>query len=248
MPSTPEYQLFYWPGIPGRGEFVRLAFEEAGIPYADTATEPGGAAKVVAQISTDNKGSGDNPPPLAPPILQHGEVVISQTSNILLHLGQELGLAPKDTAGMLRVNALTLTILDGLCNEPHECHHPIAVSKYYEDQKLPAKARAADFISTRLPKFLSYFERVLQNNKHGSAWLYGDKLTYADLVLFQAVDGVRFMFPKATANLADKYPLVAKLCDAVKERDNIKKYLATDRRQKYSNGIYRYYEELDQEP
>ena len=37
--TNPPYELLYWPGIPGRGEFIRLAFEAAGVSYKDTANE-----------------------------------------------------------------------------------------------------------------------------------------------------------------------------------------------------------------
>lgn len=183
------YELIYWPGIPGRGEHIRLAFEETSTPYTDSAHVEDGMNLVAAQISTDNIGDTLNPPPLAPPILKHGSVLISQTSNILLYLGPKLGLVPsqeEDEAGVYRVNELTLTALDGLSNEVHDCHHPIATGLYYEDQKAEAKTRSQDYIKNRLPKFLGYFERVLNGEaSKGGEWLYGGVLTYADLVLFR---------------------------------------------------------------
>lgn len=198
------YQLIYWPGIPGRGEFVRLAFEEAGVEYSDTALT-NGAKDVVAQISPNNQGSEHNPPPLAPPILKHGDLLISQTPNILLYLGPRLGLSPKpeeDVNGFYHVNSLTLTILDGLSNEPHDVHHPIAISEYYEDQKDEAIRKSENYRSSRLPKFFSYFERVLSGPaSKGGEYLYGGKLSYADLVLFHALDGVSHAFPKCVETL-----------------------------------------------
>ena len=187
--SSPTYELIYWPGIPGRGEFIRLVLEEAGVEYKDTAVvDPGAAAQNVAvQIDSSNTGDGNNPPPFAPPILRHGDLLISQTPNILLYLATRHGLAPKeDSPGFYHLNALALTVLDGLSNEAHDTHHPIAVSEYYEDQKEESKRRAADYIKNRIPKFLGYFERVIKGKKSGDGpWLYGGNLTYADLVLFQ---------------------------------------------------------------
>lgn len=191
------YELIYWPGIPGRGEFIRLALEEGGAEYTDTAQEEArekgkGMEKVAAQIDPENVGDEFNPPPLAPPILKHGDLVISQMPNILLYLGPKLGLVPSDEGeegdpdALYRVNALALTALDGLCNEVHDCHHPIASGLYYEDQKEEALRKSQDFVRNRLPKFLAYFERVLKGKASGDGpWLYGGRLTYADLVLFQ---------------------------------------------------------------
>lgn len=183
------YELIYWPGIPGRGEHVRLALEEAGATYTDTATAKDGMQTVLAQIDAKNTGDELNPPPLAPPMLRHGDLFISQTSNILMYLGPRLKLVPpadEDEDGLYQVNGLTLTALDGLSNEVHDCHHPIATGLYYEDQKEESLLKAKDFVKNRLPKFLGYFERVLSGKASGDGpWLYGGQLTYADLVLFQ---------------------------------------------------------------
>lgn len=247
------YELLYWPGIPGRGEHVRLALEEAGATYTDTAQIENGVKEVLAHIDQGNVGDDLNPPPFAPPILRHGDLLISQTPNILLYLGPRLGLVPSEDDeehpdALYKINQLALTALDGLSNEVHDTHHPIANSLYYEDQKEEAKRRSKDFVKERLPKFLGYFERVLQGKASGDGpWLYGGRLTYADLVLFQCIDGTKFAFRKAmsAAEKEGKYVHVFKLYDAVKERPNIKEYLASKRRQEYSMGIYRYYEELD---
>ncbi|KAI1434019.1 hypothetical protein GGR50DRAFT_687909 [Xylaria sp. CBS 124048] len=242
------YNLIYWPGIPGRGEFVRLALEEGGAEYTDTAREETGINEVLAQIKGDNIGDEHSPPPFAPPILRHGDLLISQTPNILLYLGPKLGLVPEVADAQYHVNALALTVLDRLCDEPHDCHHPIASGLYYEDQKVEALRYSLDFVTNRLPKILGYFERVLAGKASGDGpWLYGGQLTYADLVLFQALDGVKFAFRKAMAEAeaSGKYTRVFGLYEAVKERPRIKAYLESERRQEYSQGIYRYYAELD---
>ncbi len=183
------YRLVYWPGLPGRGEHVRLALEEAGAEYSDTAFADGGIDEVLAFVQGTAPDDGINPPPCAPPILKHGDLVISQTPNILQYLGPRLGLLPdagEDPDAIYRVNALALTALDGLSNEPHDCHHPIASGLYYEDQKAESRRKSEDYVKTRLPKFMSYFERVLGSKASGDGpWLYAGRLTYADLVLFQ---------------------------------------------------------------
>lgn len=248
------YELIYWPGIPGRGEHIRLALEEAGASYKDVSNaSKDGINATLAQISDKNVGDEHNPPPLAPPVLKHGDLTISQTPNILMYLGPRLGLVPahdSDADGIYHVNALTLTALDGLSNEAHDTHHPISTGKYYEDQKDEAKAKSIDYLNVRIPKFLGYFERVLHGEASGGGeFLYGGKLTYADLVLFHTLDGVSYAFPKHMAKVkkSGKYDVVFALYDRVKARPNIAKYLESDRRQKYGMGIYRHYEELDQE-
>lgn len=247
------FELIYWPGIPGRGEFIRLALEEAGAEYTDTAHVEKGVNAVLAQISDKNVGDKENTPPLAPPILKHGDLILFQTPNILLYLASKLPvLAPSpesDPNGIYHVNSLALTALDGLSNEAHDVHHPVATGLYYEDQKEEALRKAEDYRKTRLPKFLGYFQRVLSGPASNGEWLYEDQLTFADLVFFQALDGVTFAFPKRIKTMRDggDYDKVFELYDRVKNKDRIKAYLESDRRQKYSKGIWRHYPELDDE-
>ncbi|OAA65621.1 Glutathione S-transferase protein [Niveomyces insectorum RCEF 264] len=271
------YKLVYWPGLPGRGEHVRLAFEEAGVAYTDTAQTKDAIANVQALIGTDNIGDGANVPPFAPPILVHGDLTISQTPNILLYLGPRLGLVPPSSSSdensgdntnndeLYRINALVLTALDGLSNEVHDCHHPVSTGLYYEDQKAEALRRSQDFVASRLPKFLAYFERVLAGRAAAAAekkssgggsssssssngpYFYGATVSYADLVLFHCLDGTQHQFTRAVHAARDSgaYARVFALYDAVRARPRIAAYLASERRLKYGNGIYRHYKELD---
>lgn len=179
---APPYELIYYGGVPGRGEHVRLSLEEAGAPYTDTATLP--LDKGREAVTTVLGGQLGNPPYYAPPAFKHGDLIISQTSNILLYLGPKLGLAGSAENDRYKVNALALTALDGLSNEPHDCHHPIAVELYWEDQKEESHRRSKEWVKHRLPKHLGYWEKVLTSS--GGPWLLGDQFTYADLVLFQA--------------------------------------------------------------
>ncbi|KIX02546.1 uncharacterized protein Z518_08487 [Rhinocladiella mackenziei CBS 650.93] len=248
-----EYRLLYWAGLPGRGEHIRLAFEATGTPYVDVSNSTSaGVDPVLAQISDKYYGDEHNPPAFAPPLLQHGpDITIAQTPNILMYLGPRLGLVPNtddDPLGIYHVNSLTLTALDGLSNEPHDVHHPIASGKYYEEQKAEALKKAEDYRTVRLPKFLGYFERVLRGKASGGEWLYGGKLTYADLVLFQTLDGVMHAFPKCMGRIREegKYEKVFALYERVKGLERIQKYLGSKRRLKYGMGIYRHYPELDE--
>jgi glutathione S-transferase len=236
------YELHYWPGIQGRGEFVRLALEEAGAEYVDVTRRPasdGGGPRNLALAMRDLA-----PPPFAPPILIAGTLVISQTANILLFLGQRHGLAPQDEAGRLWVNQLQLTIAD-LVKEAHDTHHPISGNLYYEDQKDAAKACADHFRGERLAKYLGYFERILSGGERG-AWLGGEAVSYADLSLFQAVRGLQYAFPRAMASLALKLTATLTLVDRVQQLPRIAAYLNSDRRIAFNqDGIFRRYPELD---
>jgi len=243
-----RYELYYWPTIQGRGEFVRLALEEAGAPYVDVARgskrEGAGMPAMLRLID----GKAVERPPFAPPFLRAGKLIIGQTANILLFLGDRLGLAPRTEAGRLWAYQLQLTISD-LVTEVHDTHHPIAGSLYYEDQRVEARRRAADFLTTRAPKFLGYFERVLERNPAGDAHLVGARVSYPDLSLFQVVAGLRYAFPRAMTRLEMAVPRVVGLHDRVAERPRIAAYLASPRRLPFSEeGIFRHYDELDAKP
>lgn len=236
-----RYELYYWDGIQGRGEFVRLALEEAGADYVDVARGSGGEGAMLRLLD----GAEVEHPPFAPPFLRAGELLIAQTANILFYLGPHLGLAPTDEAGRLWAHQLQLTVAD-LVDEAHDTHHPIASSLYYEDQRPEAKRRTSDFLKTRVPKYLGYFEKVLARNKAGDAHLVGENLTYPDLSLFQVVAGLRYAFPRATARLEPNYPRVIALHDQVAARPRIAAYLASTRRLAFNeHGIFRHYPELD---
>ena len=234
------YQLFYWPGIQGRGEFIRLALEEAGAEYDDVARTQGTPALTAAMKNLDPAHR-----PFAPPFFTDGALLISQTANILYYLGPRLQLAPADEAGRLQVNALQLTIAD-MVAEAHDTHHPVSVGLYYEDQKAEALRRAEDFTHERMPKYLGYFEDVLKNSPGNAGWLCGDAMTYADLSLFQLVEGLAYAFPKALAHVAPGIPGVMALRDAVARRPRIAAYLQSPRRLPFNeDGVFRHYPELD---
>lgn len=234
------YELFYWPSIQGRGEFVRLALEEAGAEYVDVAREGG-----MDEMSRLMEGDGTATPPFAPPFLRDGDVLVGQTAAILLYLGGRLGLAPRNEAGRLWTHQLQLTIAD-FVDEAHDLHHPIASSLYYDEQKAEAKRRAADFREGRIPKFLAWFERVLALNTKSKTCLVGRRTSYADLSLFQVVEGLRYALPKTMDRTLKDVPRVAALHQTVAKRPNIRRYVESDRRIPFNeNGIFRHYPELD---
>jgi glutathione S-transferase len=239
-----NYKLYYWPTIQGRGEFVRLALEEAGARYRDVARESGKGAGVAALMRFLEDRHIERPP-FAPPFLGAGRQVIGQTANILQFLGARHALAPKEEGGRLWTHELQLTMADFLA-EIHDTHHPVAAGLYYEDQKKEARRRAADFLKHRAPKFLGYFEQVLARNARGEHFLVGAKLTYADLSMFQIIAGLRYAFPRATAKMARKYGRLFALHASVQQRPRIAAYLASPRRIPFNDeGIFRHYAELD---
>jgi glutathione S-transferase len=209
-----RYDLYYWSGIQGRGEFIRLALEDAGAGYRNR--EPGKS------------------PAFAPPYLKAGRLTVSQTANILLFLGGKLGLAPRREPERLRLHGLQLTIADWLV-EVHDTHHPIASSLYYEEQKKEAKRRTAIFLAQRLPKFMAYFEREVD-----------ERFSYVHLSLFQMIEGLRYAFPRAMRKTEKKHPKLVRIRDKVARRPRIAAYLASGRRIPFNAyGIFRRYPELD---
>lgn len=215
-----RYELHYWPGIQGRGEFVRLALEEAGASYRDVWRE------------SDRMPLA--PGVFAPPCLKAGRLIIPHTANILLFLGARHGLAPKKETGRLRLHGQQLTIADWL-TEVHDTHHPISSSLYYEDQKREARRRTKIFLAERMPKFLRYFEREADA-----------KFSYVHLSLFQMIEGLRYAFPKAMRKAERNYPRLRRIHDAVAKRPRIARYLASPRRIPFNQqGIFRRYPELD---
>lgn len=236
------YDLYYWPTIQGRGEFVRLSLEAAGAPYRDVAREPKGMAAMIAMMADE----GLVHPPFAPPFLKHGAVIVAQTANILAWLGPTLGLEPKDAALAAFTRQLALTIAD-VAVEAHDVHHPIGVGLYYEDQKPEAARRAKEFRTERIAKYLGYFERVLAANPNGDAHLVAKAVTYADLGLFQVVEGLRYAFPKAMKSREAGWPKVIALHDRVAALPAIAAYLASPRRLPFNDsGLFRHYLELDE--
>ncbi len=232
-----RYQLYYWSGIQGRGEFVRLALEDAGADYVDVAREQGDKA-----IMPFLQGKQPGALPFAPPFLKDGRAVIAQVANILSHLGPKLKLVPAAANAQLYAHQLQLTIAD-LVTEVHDTHHPIASSLYYDDQRTEAKRRAGDFRQNRLPKFLGYFEKVLErgNGRHALA-----AHSYVDLSLFQIMSGLDYAFPRAMKKMQRKIPHLKALTERVSERPGIAAYLASPRRLAFNeDGIFRHYPELD---
>lgn len=241
--ESERYELFYWPSIQGRGEFARLVLEDVGVPYVDVARLPEAQGGGVARVTELREGEGEGLLPFAPPILRVGDLVIAQTALICDFLGRRFGLAPEDEAGRLSAMQLQLTIAD-VVNEAHDTHHPLGPALYYDDQKAEAKRRAEGFVGGRMGQWLAYFEQVVERS--GGPWLLGADASYADLSLFQLMEGLAYAFPKAFATLEGDVPKLGALREAVRERPAIAAYLDSERRIPFNeDGIFRRYPELD---
>lgn len=235
------FELYYWPGLPGRGEFVRLALEHAEADYVDVVRDRKSGMSALTRIMEKESAT----PPFAPPFLKDGDLVIGQTAAILLHLGDRLKLAPKNPARRLWAHQIQLTIAD-LVAEVHNVHHPVATGLYYEDQKREARKAARSFREDRIPKYLEWFERILAHEGRGGKWLVGRSAGYVDLSLFHLVEGLRYAFPVAMEREEAATPRVVALNSAVRELPAIAAYLASKRHIPFNeDGIFRHYPELD---
>jgi glutathione S-transferase len=239
------YELHYWPSIQGRGEFVRLALEYAGIEYLDVARQSeadgGGEEALLESLEQADLQR----PPFAPPYLKTVDAVIGQTANILLFLGSRHALAPIDHMGWLWTHQVQLTIADFIV-EVHDTHHPLSIGLYYEDQRPAASRRAQEFRQERLPKFLGYFERIIERNPAASGLLVGDEVTYVDLSAFQLIEGLNYSFPKLMRRVSGKYPRLIALRERISKEPRIAVYLQSERRIPFNEeGIFRHYKELD---
>ena len=231
--------------IQGRGEVIRLSFEEAGVEYIDVARNNQGQEDNQNAIIDILQNTNLMSPPFAPPFLIDGDIIIAQAAAILQYLAPKIGLIGESQEEQIFAHQIQLTVSDFL-TEVHDTHHPIASELFYEDQIEESKRRSANFIKIRIPKYLNYFEKIISNNKSNSGWLIGNSLTYPDLSLFQIIEGLHYAFPKAFANIAGNYTNTITLRDAVAARPNIASYLKSNRRIEFNTmGVFRYYPELD---
>ena len=239
------YEFYYWPMIQGRGEVVRLALEEAGANYIDVARSDEEQEDNRAAILAILQDTNLERPPFAPPFLSDNGLIIAQAAAILQYLAPRINLIGTEEAERVFAHQIQLTVTDFLM-EVHDTHHPLASALYYEDQVEEAKKRSANFIEMRIPKYLEYFEKILNNNKSNSGWLISDKLTYPDLSLFQIIEGLNYAFPNAFSKIGKNYPKTLALREGVRNRPNTAAYLASNRRIPFNTkGVFRHYPELD---
>tara|TARA_A100001391_G_scaffold7621_5_gene4898 strand:+ start:10017 stop:10736 length:720 start_codon:yes stop_codon:yes gene_type:complete len=238
-----SYQLFYWPSIPGRGEFVRLFMEAAELEYEDVARTDGADALVEDLHARGGEEGGIRP--FAPPYLVDDDVVIGQTALILLYLSDKEGLGSGDLATDLKLMQVQMDIAD-LVEEIHGSHHPIAPSLYYADQMDAAFEKAADLRATRIPKYLIHFDNALAAN--GGPFMLGDQWSHVDTSLFQLMEGLDYAFPNYMAQMQGTWANLEALQTAVPDIEGLAPYLASERRMEFNeDGLFRHYEELDEQ-
>lgn len=239
------YELHYWPTIQGRGEFVRLTLEAAGAPYIDIARGAEDAGQGMPAMMASLNDRRATQPPFAPPFLKDGNVVVGQTAAILQYLAPTLKLVGRSEQSRVWTHQIQLTIAD-MVAEAHDTHHPVASSLYYEDQKPEALRRAKAFCQERIPKYLNWFESIVVRNPAGTRHLVGGKLSYADLSLFQLIEGLRYAFPTATEAVLARTPAIVALHDRVAALPKVAAYLRSERRLAFNEqGLFRRYPELD---
>ncbi|MDE0933252.1 MAG: glutathione S-transferase [Novosphingopyxis baekryungensis] len=232
-----SYDLWYWPSIQGRGEFVRLALEAAEIAYTDRAREDG------AEALLDDMDARTGIKPYAPPYLVDGDLCIAQTAHIVSWLGAKHGFCGSDERETLGLIQLQLVVTD-IVAEAHDTHHPVATGDYYDEQKEEAKRAAKGFREERMPKYFDHFETAL--NASDGPFVTGASWSHVDTSLFQLVRGLQYAFPKRMAALLPDYPKLAACADAVEALPGIRAYLDSDRRIAFNeDGIFRHYPELD---
>ena len=240
--SAAVYDLWYWPSIQGRGEFVRLFLEAAGIDYRDRAR----TSDAQALVEDMEARAGENGfAPYAPPYLvdRQSGFTIAQVAHILAWLTDAHDRGTGDGATDLHLIQLQLTITD-IVAEAHDTHHPVASGLYYDDQKDPAARASRAFREERMPKYFDHFERAF-GVKDGP-FVAGDRWSHVDTSLFQLVEGLRYAFPMRMRTLEADYPKLVACRDAVARLEGIAAYCASERRIPFNEGgIFRHYQELD---
>ncbi|MCV0384391.1 MAG: glutathione S-transferase [Erythrobacter sp.] len=241
--SGAAYDLWYWPSIQGRGEFVRVFMEAAGLSYRDRARETDAQALVE---DMEARAEGGDFAPYAPPYLVERETdfAIAQVAHIVSWLTGHHDLGSGDEQTDLHLIQLQLTITD-IVAEAHDTHHPVAGSLYYDDQKDAAARAAKAFREERMPKYFDHFEQALEV-REGGPFVLGERWSHVDTSLFQLVEGLRYAFPQRMKALEGDYPALVACRDAVADIEGVAAYCDSDRRLAFNeDGIFRHYPELD---
>lgn len=240
MTQLPSYTLYYWPSIPGRGEFVRLVLEALGAPYRDVAREES-VEEGSALVQKMRQQAPFARRHFAPPLLEGDGVVLSQTPVICSWLGERHGLIPDGEQARVEGRVWQATIAD-IVNEVHALHHPIATSLYFEDQREEARRATREFCEERLDTWLEHLEGGISEE---GPFLFGATLSHVDCALFQLVRGLRYALPGPMQARHTNIPRLSALCEAVAAQDRIARYLESARCIPFNeDGIFRHYPEL----
>ena len=83
--ASESYDLLYWPGMPGRGEHIRLCFEETGTPYNDVANtaKEGIVSPLSCRVPSHGMCLGVKPigDMILNPIIMHGVLMLTLSSS-----------------------------------------------------------------------------------------------------------------------------------------------------------------------
>ncbi|XP_013395749.1 glutathione S-transferase [Lingula anatina] len=229
MSSSSEWVLYYWP-LAGRGEFVRLVFEEAGVPYKEIND---------VELLSKNFKKIDLPPSedfsfpcFAPPVIKKGDFVLSQTPVICEYLGKKFGLYPDGgEEEEYHARQFNLTIHDFIADGRLAFHGRNHTESYYT-QKEETQTYIDFFVKNRLPKWLRNLEHLLNANygKHGGkGYAIGTKMTYVDLALLHVLRATESQFPAPWEELKGSFPLCREFKERMSQRPNLAAYFKSDR-------------------
>ncbi|MCP9223786.1 glutathione S-transferase [Erythrobacter sp. LQ02-29] len=239
------YDLWYWPSIQGRGEFVRLYLAALGVAWRDRA-RTGDAQDLMEDMEA--REQSDDFAPYAPPylVVREGDdagFAIAQVAHILAFLTDRHDRGTGDLKTDLHLIQLQLTITD-IVAEVHNVHHPVSGGLYYDDQKDAAKRAAEGFRQERVTKYFDHFETAL--GKRNGPYMLGEAWSHVDTSLFQLVEGLRYAFPQRMAAIESDYPRIVACRDAVAKIEGVTRYLDSEERIAFNeDGIFRHYPELD---
>nr|ACM44934.1 sigma-class glutathione S-transferase [Laternula elliptica] len=222
-----KWVLYYWPGFKGRAEFVRLVFEEAGIPYLES--NQGVADSII-------KGEIGGYPVMMPPVVAKGDFRLGQTQMICQYLAGKYGLAPKGEEDKIHAEQVCASMYDYL-TEGYGAFHGAKPGVKYADQKEEAQRYIDRVVQQRLPRYLKHFETVLAANTAGTGFLFGDSISHADLALFHIMNATEFQFPEVYKS-ADYIPLLKAHRDRIASRPNIVAYTQSERCKPFSGDSF----------
>jgi len=231
-PPKDMWQILYWPAKDadgkvaagaGRAEYLRVLFEEAGVPYQDVTA--GLRAFFWQNLEAQPY------PALAPPAIRKNNFILGQTAVCAKRLAMEFGFYPTDEDDAAHAEQIVTTVHEYIA-EGRSAFHPVKNTMSYHDQKEEAKPYIAAFKADRLPRYMTNFERFLKANRGGGGFFVGDSLSYVDLQVMVMLQVTRSQFPDAWEALDAK--LLKDHLAQMEARPRIKAYLLSDRKQPFA--------------
>lgn len=222
--SSETWKLYYWDMCPGRGEYVRIVFEEAGVQFLEDRDNI--LEKVI-------KGGMEGFPAFAPPVITRGDFKLSQTPVICEYLGKHFNLYPASDTDVWHARQINLTIHDFQADGRNVFHAKQFTASYF-GQEAETQGHIDWFRKERLPRWLLYFEKLLQANDNGRSFVIGDKLTYVDLGLLQVLRNAANQFSDEWIKM--DIPLIKAFKQRMEARPNLAAYFKSDRCQPFEGN------------